>query len=33
MVPSFSAEAGLGQISLSLMQPVGRTIHPPILLR
>ena len=33
MVPSFSTEAGLAQISLSLMQPVGRTIHPPILLR
>lgn len=33
MVPSFSAEKGLGQISLGLMQPVSRTIHLSILLR
>ena len=33
MVPSVRAEAGLGQISLGLMQPVRRTIHLTILLR
>lgn len=33
MVPGVRAEAGLGQISLGLMQPVRRTIHLFILLR
>lgn len=33
MVPGVRAEAGLGQISLGLMQPVRRTIHLSILLR
>ena len=33
VVTRLRAEAGLGQISLGLMQPVCRTIHLTILLR